>query len=76
MFTKQISEVREKPYMSSLIIYPDFSAGNLNPAMGAMNKVGIGLSYMPASLCTSTCSLATQSKTQFLESIPRHISGT
>ncbi len=71
MFTKQISEVREKPYTSSLIIYPDSSSGNLSPAMGAMNKVGIGLSYRPASLC----SLAIQSKTQFLESIPCLIAG-
>ncbi len=42
-------------------------AGNLSPAMGARNQVGIGLSYRPASLC----SLATQFRTRFLESIPR-----
>jgi hypothetical protein len=28
------------------------SAGNLRPAMGARNQVGIGLSYRPASLCS------------------------
>jgi hypothetical protein len=46
-------------------------AGNLRPAMGARNQVGIGLSYRPASLC----SLATQFQTWFLESIPRPIAG-
>jgi hypothetical protein len=45
--------------------------GNLSPAMGARNQVGIGLSYRPASLC----SLATQFQTRFLESIPRLIAG-
>jgi hypothetical protein len=39
--------------------------------MGARHQVGIGLSYRPASLC----SLATQSQTRFLESIPRPIAG-
>jgi hypothetical protein len=43
--------------------------GNLSPAMGARNQVGIGLSYRLASLC----SLATQFPTPFLESIPRPI---
>ncbi len=43
--------------------------GNFSPAMGAKNQVGIGLSYRPASLC----SLATQCRTRFLESIPRPI---
>jgi hypothetical protein len=37
--------------------------GNLSPPMGARNKVGIGLSYRPASLCTLA--------PRFLESIPR-----
>ncbi len=46
-------------------------AGNLRPAMGARNQVGIGLSYRPASLC----SLATQYQNRFLESIPRPIAG-
>ncbi len=46
-------------------------AGNLSPAMGARNQVGIGLSYRPASLC----SMATQFQTWFLESIPRPIAG-
>jgi hypothetical protein len=45
--------------------------GNLSPAMGARNQVGIGLSYRPASLC----SLATPFQTRFLESIPRAIAG-
>ncbi len=45
------------------------SVGNLSPAMGARNHVGIGLSYRPASLC----SLSTQFKTRFLELIPRLI---
>jgi hypothetical protein len=40
-------------------------------AMEARNKVGIGMSYRSASLC----SLATLFQTRFLESIPRHISG-
>jgi hypothetical protein len=39
--------------------------------MVARNQVGIGLSYRPASLC----SLATQSQTRFLKSIPRPIAG-
>jgi hypothetical protein len=43
------------------------SGGNLRPAMGARNQVGIGLLYRPASLC----SLATQFQTRFLESIPQ-----
>ncbi len=47
------------------------SVGNLSPAMGARNQVGIGLSYWPASLG----SLATQFQTRFLESIPRPIAG-
>ncbi len=46
-------------------------AGNLSPAMGARNQVGIGLSYRPASLC----SLATQFQNRFLESIPCPIAG-
>ncbi len=41
--------------------------GNLSPAVGARNQVGIGLSYRPASLC----SFSTQFQTRFLESIPR-----
>ncbi len=45
--------------------------GNFSPAMGARNRVGIGLSYRPASLC----SLATQFQTRLLESIPRPIAG-
>ncbi len=45
--------------------------GNLSPAMGAMNQVGIGWSYRP----TSLCSLATQFQTRFLELIPRPIAG-
>jgi hypothetical protein len=45
--------------------------GNLRPAMGARNQVGIGLSYRPASLC----SLATQFQTRFLELIPRPVAG-
>ncbi len=45
--------------------------GNLSPAMGAENQVGIGLSYRPASLF----SLATRFQTRFLESIPRPIAG-
>jgi hypothetical protein len=36
--------------------------------MEAMNQVGIGLSYRPASLC----SLATQFQTRFLESTQVH----
>jgi hypothetical protein len=48
------------------------SVGNLGPAMGARNQVGIGLSYRPASLC----SFATQFQTRFLESIPFQHSGT
>ncbi len=47
------------------------SVGNLSPAMGARNQVGIGLSYRPASLS----SLATQFPTRFLESIPRPVAG-
>jgi hypothetical protein len=39
--------------------------------MGDRNRVGIGLSYRPASLC----SLATQFQTWFLESIPSPIAG-
>ncbi len=46
-------------------------AGNFSPAMGARNQVGIGLSYLPASLC----SLATQLQTRFLELIPRPTAG-
>jgi hypothetical protein len=46
-----------------------YCVGNLSPAMGARNQVGIGLSYRPARLC----SLATQFQTRFLESIPRPI---
>jgi hypothetical protein len=38
--------------------------GNLSPAKGARNQVGIGLSYWPASLCC----LATQFQTRFQES--------
>jgi hypothetical protein len=45
--------------------------GNLSPAMGARNQLGIWLSYRPASLC----SLAIQFKTGFLELIPRPIAG-
>jgi hypothetical protein len=45
--------------------------GNFSPSMGARNRVVIGLSYRPASLC----SLATQFQTWFLESIPRPIAG-
>jgi hypothetical protein len=47
------------------------SVGNLIPAMGARNQVGIGLSYRHASLC----SLATQFQTRFLESNPGPIAG-
>ncbi len=47
------------------------SVGNFSPAMGARNQVGIGLSYLPVSLC----SLVTQFQTRFLESIPRPIAG-
>jgi hypothetical protein len=36
-----------------------YRVGNLSPAMGARNQVGIWLSYRPASLC----SLATQFQT-------------
>ena len=50
---------------------PLFCAGNFNPAMGARNQVGIGLSYWHASLC----SFATRFQTLFLESIPRSIEG-
>jgi hypothetical protein len=39
--------------------------------MGARNRVGIGFSYLPASLCSS----ATQFQNRFLESIPRSIAG-
>jgi hypothetical protein len=46
-----------------------YRVGNLIPAVGARNQVGIGLSYRPASLC----SLATQFQTRILESIPRPI---
>jgi hypothetical protein len=46
-------------------------AGNLSPALGARNQVGIGLSYRPASLC----SLVSQFQTRFVESIPRPIAG-
>jgi hypothetical protein len=46
-------------------------AGNLSPALGARNQVGIGLSYRPASLC----SLASQFQTRFVESIPRPLAG-
>ncbi len=62
------------PGIDSLeLIPPGFvaSVGNLSPAMGSRNQVGIGLSYRPASLC----SLATQFQTRFLESIPRTIAG-
>ncbi len=45
--------------------------GNLIPAMGARNQVGIGLSYRLVSLC----SLATQFQTRFLEPIPRPMAG-
>ncbi len=48
----------------------EYCVGNLSPAMGARNQVGIGLSYRPASLY----SLATF-QTRFLESIPRPIAG-
>jgi hypothetical protein len=44
---------------------------NLSPAMGAGNQVRLGLSYRPASLCSS----AAQFQTLFLESIPRPIAG-
>jgi hypothetical protein len=50
-------------FLGSLQIY---SVGNLSPALGARNQVGIGLSYQPAGLC----SLAIQFQTRFLESIP------
>ncbi len=49
----------------------NYGVGNLSPAMGARNQIGIGLSYRPASLC----SLATQFQTRFLELIPRPIAG-
>jgi hypothetical protein len=49
----------------------EHGVGNLSPAMGARNQVGIRFSYRPASLC----SLATQFRTRFLESIPRPIAG-
>jgi hypothetical protein len=45
--------------------------GNLSPAMGARNQVGLGLTYQLAKLR----SLATQFQTRFLESIPRPIAG-
>ncbi len=48
-----------------------YSVGNLSPAKGARNQVGIGLSYWPASLC----SLAIQFQTRFLELISHHIAG-
>ncbi len=51
--------------------YLPYCVGNLSPAMGARNQVGIGLSYRPASLCN----LATKFQTRFLESIPRTIAG-
>jgi hypothetical protein len=53
------------------IIKVETRVGNLSPAMGVRNQVGIRLSYRPASLC----SLATQFQTRFLESIPRLIAG-
>jgi hypothetical protein len=34
------------------IFPPPNSVGNLSPAMGARDHVGIGLSYRPASLCS------------------------
>ncbi len=45
--------------------------GNLSPAMGARNQVGIQLSYRPASLW----SLSIQFQTRFLESLSRLIAG-
>jgi len=45
--------------------------GNLGPAMGTRNQVGIVLLYRPACLC----SLATQFQTRFLESIPHPMAG-
>ncbi len=46
-------------------------ARNLSSGMGARNRVGIGLSHRPASLCGS----ATQFLTRFLESTPSPIMG-
>ena len=45
--------------------------GNISPAMGARNQVGIGYSYRTDCLC----SLVTQFQTLFLELIPRPITG-
>jgi hypothetical protein len=53
-----------------LLLYKlGLSVGNLSPAMGVRNQVGIELSYRPASLG----SLATQFQTRILESIPHSI---
>jgi hypothetical protein len=61
-----------KKYSCLQLYYRHFSCiGNLSPAMGARNQVGIGLSYRTSSLC----SLATHFQTRFLESIPRPIAG-
>ncbi len=49
---------------TAFIIQPE-----LSPAMGARNRVGVELSYHPASLC----SLASQFHTRLLESIPSPI---
>ncbi len=45
--------------------------GEVSPAMGARNQIGIGLLYRPASLCI----LAIKFQTRFLGSIPRPIAG-
>jgi hypothetical protein len=43
--------------MSSLLLQTENSVGNLSPAMGARNQVGIELSYRPASSLAIQCSV-------------------
>jgi hypothetical protein len=57
----------EMKMQSFRIVRGQNSVGNLSPAMGARNQLGIRLSFQQASLC----SLATQFQTWFLVSIPR-----
>jgi hypothetical protein len=49
-YMKQISEVEETPFTSSLNLCPEACAGIFKQSMGAGNRVEIGLSYRPASL--------------------------
>jgi hypothetical protein len=61
---KQISEMEEKPFTSSLNIWPWTISlvGISEQSMGAKNRAGIGLSYRPARLYIDW-------RNRFLESI-------